>query len=456
MATTYKKNAQNVYKVPLYAQFWAWWGLVLGLAVLLLGLGQFVKFEIVRFGQFGLWSLVALMTTWRAYSIAKQWIKAGTLGRLITQCRAEKAVTKNLLATMTVNRLQDTPWISVPGVAVSDKRPSYLQVQIEKLAGMYDLDKLTEDVTASFRGRLGGYAVTSAMITTDGLCYKFLLEDVATDKTWRPATLEEMIQPDHVLTLQDGLSINLADKPGLIIWGKSGSGKSTLLHSCWISAMTWRTAQGEPAEVYILDPKNEFSAISDWYPADRLAVEVDEVLTMLRHVCQKIKHRQELVREGVKIHQKFGLRAYDLGMPALVVMADEIGSLVASMDSKQKREFLGYVTQIVQKGRSVSCFAIFGTQSPKAETVLPTDIRNQFATKILLGSHSPETSRMAFDGEVATKGNVERFKGYYTSDGLTDQPMLFAVPDLRTHGLNDLAVIRKAYELGQECVRQPS
>ena len=22
MATTYKKNAQNVYKVPLYAQFW--------------------------------------------------------------------------------------------------------------------------------------------------------------------------------------------------------------------------------------------------------------------------------------------------------------------------------------------------------------------------------------------------------------------------------------------------
>ena len=37
MATTYKKNAQNVYKVPLYAQFWAWWGLVLGLAALFWG-----------------------------------------------------------------------------------------------------------------------------------------------------------------------------------------------------------------------------------------------------------------------------------------------------------------------------------------------------------------------------------------------------------------------------------
>ena len=25
MAVIYKKNAQNVYKLPLYAQFWTWW-----------------------------------------------------------------------------------------------------------------------------------------------------------------------------------------------------------------------------------------------------------------------------------------------------------------------------------------------------------------------------------------------------------------------------------------------
>ena len=29
------------------------------------------------------------------------------------------------------------------------------------------------------------------MITTDGLTYKFVLEDVTTDKTWRPATLKD-------------------------------------------------------------------------------------------------------------------------------------------------------------------------------------------------------------------------------------------------------------------------
>ena len=102
--------------------------------------------------------------------------------KYITQKKAEKSVTKSLLATMSVNRLQDTPYISVPSVTVCDSRPSHISVEVEKLAGMYDVDKLAEDINSSFRGKLGAYAVTSAMITTDGLFYKFVLEDVATDK----------------------------------------------------------------------------------------------------------------------------------------------------------------------------------------------------------------------------------------------------------------------------------
>ena len=97
MATTYKKNARNVYKVPLYAQFWAWWGLVFGLAVLSLLIGFVLTSKIVQFGQFGLWSLVAILTIWRAYSLTKSVIKAKTIGKYIIQRGAEKAVTKSLL-----------------------------------------------------------------------------------------------------------------------------------------------------------------------------------------------------------------------------------------------------------------------------------------------------------------------------------------------------------------------
>ena len=74
MAKTYKKNAQNVYKVPLYAQFWTWWALVLTLAVLSLVLGLVVSIKLV---QIVLWSLVAILTSWQAYALTGSVIKGG-------------------------------------------------------------------------------------------------------------------------------------------------------------------------------------------------------------------------------------------------------------------------------------------------------------------------------------------------------------------------------------------
>lgn len=289
-----------------------------------------------------LWSLVALMTIWRACSIARQWIKAETFGRFITQRQAEKAVTRSLLATMSVNRLQDTPHISVPSVAVCDSRPSHISVEVEKLAGMYDIDKMTEDINASFRGNLGGYAVTSGMITTDGLTYKFVLEDV-------------------------------------------------------------------------------------------LAI---------------IKQRQKIMADEVQKRGKMGLKASEVGLRPVVVVADEIGSIVALMDSKQAKRFVADLVAIIQRGRSVGVSVIASTQDPSTDT-LPQKIRQQFSTKILLGSANGDIQRMAF-GEVATAGDVEDFRGFYTCDGVTNQPMKFYVCDLYSYGFNELEAFKKAYHLGKE------
>ena len=54
---------------------------------------------------------------------------------------------------------------------------------------------------------------------------------------------------------------------------------------------------------------------------------------------------------------------------------------------------------------------------------------------------------MAF-GEVATTGQVEKFRGFYTCDGLTVQPMRFYVCDLHTYGLDDLTAFEQSYKLG--------
>lgn len=437
MAKTYKKNAQNVYKVPLYAQFWIWWALVLALAVLSLLLGLIVSIKLV---QIVLWSLVTILTIWRAYSLTKSVIKAETISKYIIQREAEKAVTKSLLATMSVNRLQDTPHISVPNVTVCDSRPSHISVEVEKLAGMYDIDKMTEDINASFRGKLSGYAVTSAMITTDGLTYKFVLEDVATDKTWRPATVEDVTAEKYVITLQEGLTVRLDERAHIAVWGKTGSKKTTVL----LGMLLQLFAMG--ADVRFIDGKDEFSAFSGFYPSEKIASDVEAVQSQLNDVLAIVSERQKIMSEETQKRQKIGLKASDVGLRPIALIADEIGSVVALMDSKQAKKFVADLTAIIQRGRSVGVSVIASTQDPSVDT-LPQKIRQQFSTKILLGSANGDIQRMAF-GEVATAGDVEDFRGFYICDGVTNQPLKFYVCDLYSYGFNELGVFKKAYEIG--------
>ena len=437
MATTYKKNAQNVFKPPLYAQFWTWWALVLTLAVLSLVVGLVVSIKIV---QVVLWSLVAILTIWRAYALTKSVIKAGTIRQYITQKKAEKAVIKSLLATMAVNRLQDTPHISVPSVRVGASLPSHITVTVEKLAGMYDIEKLTEDINSSFRGNLGAYAVTSAMITTDGLTYKFVLEDVATDKTWRPATMEDITAKKYAITLQEGLTVKLDERAHIAVWGKTGSKKTTVLFGMVLQLF----AMG--ADVRFIDGKDEFSAFSGFYPSEKIASDVEAVQSQLNDVLAIVAERQKIMSEETQKRQKIGLKASDVGLRPVALIADEIGSIVALMDSKQSKKFIADLTAIIQRGRSVGVSVIASTQDPSTDT-LPQKIRQQFATKILLGSANSDIQRMAF-GEIATAGDVEDFRGFYVCDGLTTQPMKFFVCDLYSHGFNELGAFERAYKIG--------
>lgn len=445
MATIYKRNNQQVYKRPIYTLFLPWLILALATAGVITLINSLIAVGWLQIAVYFIWSLVVVMIGLRSYGIYRGIRSAGSIGRYRVEQRSAKDITRNLLATMTLNRQQDSPHVTVPDVMVVDRTPSHLTVKIEKLAGMYDLDRLAEDVSGSFRGRLANYAVTSSRIAPNGNEFILTLEDVGSDRTWRPATLGEMKQPSHVLKLQKDLTINLADNPHLIFFGKSGSGKSTSLISVFMQALMWSGSQ-----IYIADPKREFSALSDFYPLDRLAVEADEVIAMLNRVCDIVKDRQIVVSDGVKERQQMGLRAYDLGLSPVVVMIDEVSALMASMDSKAKKEFLSLLTQIVMKGRSVSCFLILGNQSALADKGITTDIRGQIATKIVLGKvgGNGEEYRMAF-GEVATKGAVERFKGYYLTDGL-EQPLLYAVTDLHSHKLNDLKTIKRAFKIGQK------
>ena len=85
MAITYKKNAQNVFSLPLYALFVFWFTISLLLEVFMSVIGYFVPSKICKIEIFVLWLLVAVLAIWRAYSLTKSVIEAKTIGKYILQ-----------------------------------------------------------------------------------------------------------------------------------------------------------------------------------------------------------------------------------------------------------------------------------------------------------------------------------------------------------------------------------
>lgn len=346
-------------------------------------------------------------------------------------------IRKSLLNTMNINIVKNAPIIEVPAVKVrfsADK----IKVYVSKLAGMSDIDKVRENIDSSFRGTYKAYAVVEAIALEDGTGFNFVLEDVGTDKTFIPRTINDLVKKPYFLTLQKGLTINLAKYPHMAVWGQTNTGKTTVLMNVIAQCFSNNT------DVFFIDGKTEFSSFSAFYPSKRIVTDNTDVLELLKHVTETIKKRQKIVADEVKKQKKLGLTGFDLGLKPIVVIGDEIGSIVASMSAKEKKQFIAYLTQITQKGRSVSVFLIVASQSPAVD-VLPSGIRSQFSTKILLGSASGDIQRMAFD-EVATDGGVDKFQGYYMVNGLTVQPQKFFVPNLFKYDLENMETFQALYD----------
>lgn len=440
MATIYKKNGLGVYTIPIYKKFYFWFILLIILALFLTGINKYVKFINITSYVLIFWSFILILWILKLIKLIIDIINNKGFKNYRINKKFEKQITKSLLATMMLNRLKDSPFISVPNVKVGNSLPSHIEINIEKLAGMYDVEKLTEDITSSFRNKYSNFVVTSSMISNDGNYYNFILEDVGSDKTWIPKSFEDLSKKPYIVPLQKNLIVNLSEKPHIAIWGKTGSKKSTTILGIVLNLFS------NGSDVRFLDFKDEYSSFTLFYPEDKIINEIEDVQPLLDNILFEIKERQVIITNKAKELGKMGLRASDVGLTPLVLIADEVGSLVSLMDSKQQKKFIASLVAIIQRGRSVGVNLIVGTQSPAVD-VLPQSIRSNFSTKILLGSANSETQRMAF-GEVATRGNVEDFKGYYTCDGLTIQPMKFYVNNIYKYGFNNLEKFEKAYKIG--------
>jgi len=331
-------------------------------------------------------------------------------------------------------------YVQVPFIDVIRNNDATLLIRINKVVGLLDseLDSVRQLVNSSLVGRWENYAVISQWIADNGLYFSFIAENVGINQTFIPNCEKDLVQKSYFVKLQNNLIINLAKSPHIAIWGATGTGKTTVLFSIIAQCLSNGTT------LLFLDGKDEFSSLSNFYPRNRIVSNNSAVLRLLAKICDYVlPRRQKFVASQVRRKQQLGLTGYDLGLRPIVIITDEIGSIVASMTLKEKKLLIAYLTQIIQKGRSVSVFLVVATQSPSVD-VLPQAIRAQFSTKILLGSTNNDDQRMAL-GQSIGVNYVDKFTGYYFLEGKTLVPQRFWVPNLIKNNLQKLEVLKKLY-----------
>ena len=433
----YRKSARGYYTYGVYHYLNFWIIIFLGMFLLSTYILSAFKIEFVRDIEALSLASTLFLGVIEVIKTLVGSIKNKSLFKYFSSLSLERHIRKAFLNTMTLNVVKDLPRVEVPKIKVTCNNDKIL-VFVQRLAGMNDLEKIQANINSAVVGKYRNFAVVESIQADDGTSFSFILEDLGTDKTFIPHTVDDLKQEPYFIKLQENLVLNLSKFPHIAVWGQTGSGKTTVLMSVIAQCLSNNT------ELYFVDGKTEFSSFSVFYPKEKIATDNIEVVSLLKHVSETIMKRQRQMADVVKKRRELGLTGFDIRLKPIVVIADEIGSIVASMTAKQKKELVSNLLQIVQKGRSVSVFLVMAWQSP-ATTVLPSDIRSQFSTRILLGSATGDVQRMAFD-QVATSGGVAKFQGYYMTSGLTVQPQKFFVPNLYKHDLASMQVFEKLYK----------
>lgn len=360
---------------------------------------------------------------------------------------AENAITKGLIDVLAVNSMKTSSFIKVPNIAVApsdrDNEKSWL-LEVEKLAGMRDVDLVSETVDSCLVGDWKSFAVVEASQDQAGNFFIFKIENVNLSKKIIVTHLSQL-EPEkaYKLKCQQGLSWDLSKAPHALIAGDSGSGKTAIL----MTFLTQLLAGG--ASIKVVDPKSEFLFLENILPSGSVVRDFDCVLSLLKSMTEEMTKRNEIIAKEIKSRKSLGLTGADLGMEPTILVIDEVASLVAGVDRKQLQEFIGYLTKIVQMGRSSLTNVILTTQQPNAQ-VISTAIRDQLSFRILMGKPSPELKRMVFgDGVDLESDFIERYTGFYVMSGETREPLRYFGIDLFTNNFANVGVFEKCYKRGQ-------
>lgn len=289
--------------------------------------------------------------------------------------------------------------IKLPRVYIHFSKTYDIMLSIERAGNKYDhqLERLGDEFEKLFVSDLKENYVTLSKNPFKRTSYINLV--YSDNREAQRLSIHEInIDPVKGIELIRGDIWDFIHYPHLLLSGGTGSGKSILLF-CLLKLLP------QIGSVDICDPKKSDLASFNKFPSFKGHVfsEKQDIVDCLLRATEFMEERYRTT--AIDPDQKIGKNYLDYDLAPHFVIIDELAAFMSSFMRKDydERDSVEYaLKQIAMKGRQAGVFLIIAMQRPDGE-YLPTDVRDQFGGRIILGKNSATAYRMMFGEDSANK-----------------------------------------------------
>jgi hypothetical protein len=231
---------------------------------------------------------------------------------------------------------------------------------------------------------------------------------------------------DYEIPIQEGyyeIIWSLRNAPHAILSGDTGSGKSYfLLYLIMMISL-------KNGILFLADPKrSDLYSLNIFMPKNRVQYEPNKICEMISSVVEIMEKRYEIMETERQKRGTFQDDFADYKFPLIVLVIEEMASLVSNLDKKLRESFESDIKDITMLGRQAGVMLISVMQSPNTNNIT-SESRSQIGFRAFLGHSGGIEYRMLF-GEGYTYSNrvYKQGQGLFMNKGKTIQPEKIETP----------------------------
>lgn len=246
-------------------------------------------------------------------------------------------------------------------------------------------------------------------------------------------------ETSYQLKIMPNFIKDVSKSPHLLIAGETGSGKSYFLYFLIFQLVI------KNADVYVIDRKKVITKFKSIIGAENVASEIDSIMQLLEEVYKETKRRESILEKDYP--ENMDIDFTSVGFNPFYLVIDELGSLIAELNNKQKKAFNDKLQTIAQRGRATGVNIIIAMQHPSHDN-LPTSIRSQLTFKTILGNTDDSTRHLLFKADDMANIKFKKGQGYFTNSGTHNKASILFVPtfkfELNINNLKELIVLNSS------------